>query len=277
MDPHVAGAVLLSAALHAGWNGLVKGSRDPLLSLATIIATAGACGLLLAFFVSAPPRAAWPWLAASMLLHGIYHVVLARSYRLGDLSQVYPIARGVSPPLLALLAALVVGERPSAPQLAGLALASASVASLGLARRAQERGAVGTALAAGVLIASYSLVDGQGSRVAGVLSFIAWSHIFDTVTIAGVVWLVRRRELGAHLRAEGWRGVAGGLVAIATYSIVLWAMTQAPLAQVSMLRETGVLFGALLGTVVLREPLGGRRIAAATGVCAGTALLLGGA
>jgi drug/metabolite transporter (DMT)-like permease len=277
VEPEVAGAVLLAAALHAGWNALVKGSRDPLLALATVIVTAGACGLALGLVVGPPPRAAWPYLLASMGIHGIYHVVLARAYSLGDLGQVYPIARGVAPPLLAVLAAIALAERPSALQLAGLIVASVSIVSLGAARTGPADKAVGLALATGALIASYSLVDGQGSRVAGVLPFIAWSHALDTLPIAGIVWLVRRDQVRPHLRADGWRGAAGGVVGIATYSIVLWAMTRAPLAQVSMLRETSVIFGAVLGAFVLREPLGARRIASASGVCAGAAMLLGAA
>jgi drug/metabolite transporter (DMT)-like permease len=275
VDATVAAAVLLAAALHAGWNALVKGSRDPLLALATVIATAGACGALLALWLGPPAPEVWPWLAGSMLLHALYHVLLARSYRLGDLGQVYPIARGVAPPLLALLAAVSLGERPTGLQLFGLVLAALSVASLGWARRGHERGPVGSALATGALIAAYSLVDGQGSRIAGPLSFIAWSQILDLLPIGAIVWLRRRGAIGAHLRTDGWRGALGGVVGTITYAIVLWAMTRAPLAQVSMLRETSVLFAALLGTFALREPLGARRIAAALGVCAGTALLLG--
>jgi drug/metabolite transporter (DMT)-like permease len=274
VDGGVGAAVLLAAALHASWNALVKGSRDPLLSLAVVIATAGVCGLALACVVGPPPRAAWPYLTASMVLHSGYHVLLARSYQLGDLSLVYPIARGVAPPLVAVLAAATADEWPSATQTTGLVLASASIASLGIAGGARE--AVGPALATGVLIACYSLVDGAGSRAAGVLTFIAWSHVLDSIPLAAVVGFARRGRVRAHLRAEAWRGVSGGLIGIATYSIVLWAMTRAPLAHVSMLRETSVIFGALLGALVLREPLGWRRIAAATGVCAGTVLLLGG-
>jgi drug/metabolite transporter (DMT)-like permease len=275
VDATVAAAVLLAAVLHAAWNALVKGSRDPLLALATVIVTAGACGALLASWVGPPPPEAGPWLAGSMLLHALYHVLLARTYRLGDLGQVYPIARGVAPPLLALLAAVSLGERPTELQLAGMALAAVSVASLGLTRRSDERGPVGFALATGALIAAYSLVDGQGSRVAGPLVFIAWSQMLDVLPIGAIVWLRRRGAIRAHLRADGWRGAVGGVVGTATYAIVLWAMTRAPLAQVSMLRETSVLFAALLATFALREPFGARRIAAALGICAGTALLLG--
>jgi drug/metabolite transporter (DMT)-like permease len=275
MDAATAAALLLAAALHAGWTASVKSSRDPLLALATLIATGGACGAVLACVTGPLPRAAWPYLAASMALHAVYHVLLSRSYRLGDLSQVYPIARGAAPPLLALFAAFAADEIPSAAQLAGLGLASACVVSLGFTSRARERGAVGLALATGVLIAAYSLVDGQGSRAAGALSFVAWSHMLDTLSIAAIVGLVRRGGIRAHLRTELWRGVAGGLVGFTTYAIVLWAMARAPLAQVSMLRETSVIFAALLGAVALREPLGGRRLAAAAGVSAGPALLLG--
>ena len=266
--------MLLAAALHASWNALLKGSRDPLLALATMVATAGLCGLILATVAGPPPRDVWPYLGFSMLLHAVYHVLLARAYTLGDLSQIYPIARGVAPPLLALLAAMTLEEWPDGLQAAGLLLASVSIATLGIASRARERLGVGYAMATGAVIASYSLIDGYGSRVSGVLLFIAWSHLLDTLAIAAIVWYARRGRVREYLRTDGWRGVAGGLIGIATYSIVLWAMTRAPLAQVSMLRETSVIFAALLGAFALREPLGLRRTAAAVGVCIGTGLLL---
>lgn len=276
MESGVAALVLVAAALHAAWNTQVKRSRDPLLALATVIVTAGALGALLLPWVGLPPADAWPYLGASVLLHGLYHLLLARSYRLGDLSQVYPIARGVAPPLVAGLAALSAGELPGPLPLAGLVIASLSIASLGMGGSPSQRGAVGFALATGTLIAAYSVVDGHGSRSAGALSFIAWSHVLDVPPICAVAGLSRRGQIRAHLERDGLRAAAGGVIAISTYSIVLWAMTRAPLASVSMLRETSVIFAGLFGALLLRERVGPRRVVATLGVCAGGALLLGG-
>jgi drug/metabolite transporter (DMT)-like permease len=171
---------------------------------------------------------------------------------------------------------VTAGEVPGALQLAGLAIASLAIASLAFVGGRRERGAAGFALATGGLIAAYTLVDGQGSRISGVLTFIAWSQLLDVGPIALIVWFTRRGQIRAHLERDGWRGAAGGLIGLVTYTIVLWAMTQAPLAAVSMLRETSVIFAALLAAALLREPVGARRIAATLAVFAGGALLLAG-
>jgi drug/metabolite transporter (DMT)-like permease len=276
LEAHVAAAVLLCAAAHASWNALVKGSRDPLLALATVIVVAALCLAPVAAVLGLPPSRAWPWLAASVPLHGGYHLLLWQAYRSGDLSVVYPIARGCVPPLVAVLAAWLVGEWLRPKQLWGLGVSSASIASLALWGRARRWGApVALALGCGALTAGYSLVDGQGARAVGALHFVAWSHLLDVGPIAVIVWIYRRGQISSYLAAEGIRAAAGGALGAASYAAVLWAMTRAPLAQVSMLRETSVVFGALLGARVLREPLGAPRTLAAVGLCAGVALLLG--
>lgn len=276
-DGFVVALVLLAALLHAVWNTVAKTGSDRLLTLWLVIAVGSALGAVgICFLPPLDPRA-WPFLAGSFVTHAVYHLFLVRMYRLGDLSQVYPIARGIAPVLVGLGAAVFVGESLGAIQLAGLALSSGAICTLALAspgHAVDARSAVVAALLAGVLNASNMVVDGQGVRHAGSeLTYISWSFLVDffPVTVA-VVWL-RRGRIAAFVREEGVRSCAGGLIATLSYSIVLWAVARGAMAHVSALRETSVLLAAWIGTRLLGEPFGGTRVVAAAGVVAGVLLL----
>lgn len=272
--------MLLAAAMHATWNALVKSGRDRLVTLALVnLAPAIPAALVLPFL----PAMSWdavPFLAASTALHTLYYACLIGAYRTGDLSLVYPIARGSAPVLVALGAWLLAGESKTPLEIAGIAVVSLGIISLawrpGPLRRPtlREDEAILLALATGLCIAGYSVADGLGGRASGaVFTYIAWLFATDGIAIvAFTCWRRRgriRESFAPHLRP----GLLGGVIAAGAYSIVIWAMSVAPMAQVVALRETSVLIAAGIGALLLKEGFGRQRIAAAAVVVGGAALL----
>lgn len=280
-DSLVLTLVLFAALLHAAWNALVKSSGDSwLTSLMLFAAGSGACALALPF-VAVPARESWPYLALGIFLHNGYIAFLLLSYRAGDLSHVYPLARGFAPLLVAAFSGRIVGEHLSPLEVAGTALVSLGIASLALERGAAGaagagRGrAAGYALATGVWIAAYTLVDGMGVRKSGAtLGYIVWLQALESIPFVAVTLALRRGEVRAFAGSRaGRRGIVGGLMATLAYSLVLWAYSLGAIAPIAALRETSTIFAALLGTFVLGEPFGRRRILAAVVVASGVAAL----
>ena len=285
LDTGVLLLVLLAAVLHASWNALVKAGEDKLVMQTLVISVHGFLAMPLLVFLPLPGPASWPYLAASALIHFVYYAGVIGAYRHGDLSQVYPIARGSAPALVALGAWVVAGEALSAWELLGVFTVSLGIISLtGLPRRrnregsgedgARETKAIAFALLTGATIASYSLIDGLGVRESGsALSYILWLFALEAIPLtAFAVWRRRGRVVETfrpHLKA----GTIGSLLSGLAYGIVIWAMSVAPMAHVVALRETSVLIAALIGTRLLSEPFGRRRIAAAGVVAAGAILL----
>jgi drug/metabolite transporter (DMT)-like permease len=267
----------LAAVLHAAWNALTKSSGDALLAMWLIALVSAGVGAVGAFFVPLPDAAAWPYLIVSMAIHLAYMLFLVRGYEHGDLSRVYPIARGMAPAIVAALAAVWVGEVPSPAQALGLLLCCVAIASLAFADVGVSDvsgRAVRAAMATGVAIGGYTVVDGSGVRVtADPFSYVAWNLLLDGIPLTFVVFAKRRGQIGAFLRSKGAHSLAGGVMAAVAYGIVMWAMSRGALASVSSLRETSVVFAALIGSRMLGEPMGGRRLLAAAGVAAGLLIL----
>lgn len=276
MPPSVAAVVLLAALLHAAWNALVGASRDKALDVVLVAAGGAAVAALALPFLPPPARASWPNLLASVGIHTVYFALLVKAYRHGDFSPAYTLMRGTAP-LLVLLGGLAAGERLAPLQAAGVALVSAGVAATGLLGHgpAAARGrAAGWALANAVVIASYTLVDGVGVRRSGSpAAYTAWVFFLDALPLVAFTLAARRREALAHAAREWKRGLAAGTLLVTAYALVLWSMTRAPVAAVAALRETSVVFAALIGARLLREPFGAARTAAAAVVAAGAALL----
>jgi drug/metabolite transporter (DMT)-like permease len=277
VDSLVIVLVLLAAALHAAWNAVTKRSADPLLAIWLVTGTGGLFAATLTPFVGFPGPAARPYLAASVILHLAYQLFLVWAYQRGDLSQVYPVARGTAPCVVAVLAAAFAGEALGGLQIVGLALASGSIVSLVGVRHGARRmpaQALGAACVTGTLIGVYTYVDAQGTRLsASPFDYIAWNLCLDAVPITlAAVWL-RRGRLRAFVRSELAYGIGGGLMATLAWGIVLFAMSKRPMAGVAALRETSVIFAALIGTRLLHEPFGGQRVAAALGLTLGILLL----
>ncbi len=271
MDIWLFALVLFAAVLHASWNAMVKSADEPLLRLTLITLVGALCALPLLVVATPPAPAAWPYVLGSVAVHLAYYAALLASYRFGDLSQVYPIARGAAPLLVAVGAFAFAGEWPGAGGLVAAALICTSV--LLLAGRGSARATL-CALACGACIAAYTVIDGLGVRAAGdALGYIAWLFVLDPLPLL----LHARRWHGPALwrrLGTSWRGgLIGGACAFAAYALVVFALSRAPMALVAALRETSVLLATLIGTRLLAEPLGARRLLAAAGVVAGVALL----
>jgi drug/metabolite transporter (DMT)-like permease len=280
MDPLVFAAVLFAAACHAGWNASIKGTLDPLATTVLIAVGAALVALPGIPFTGWPELPSWPWLIASIVIHLFYFAGLIESYRAGDLGQVYPIARGAAPLMTATMTTLFVGERLGWYGWTAIVLLAAGVLLLSLRGGRDltriDRKAVGFALFTAVTICAYSVVDGIGARLAGPGKASAYSCVLF-VGIAPVVVLYALARRGFEVlpaMVPYWKiGLGGGALAVISYTIAIWAMTVAPIALVAALRETSVLFGALIAVLVLREPLRAARLTAALMVVAGLVLM----
>jgi drug/metabolite transporter (DMT)-like permease len=270
-------AVLGAGFLHAGWNALLKSSPggDALLDTATVVAGSSLWGLAVVPFVPLPAAAAWPYMAMSAVIHFGYYLTLAQAYRTGDLSFAYPLMRGTAPLIVALLGIAFLRELPTAPMALGILLISLGIVSIAFVqRRAHPRSAAYWAFANAALIAVYTLVDATGARASGnAASYVSWLIFLEALPF--LVWVVSRRGHAAvrYLRSSATRGLIGGACSLAAYGIVLWAMTRAPVAAVAALRETSVLFAALMGSLWLKESFGLPRLAGAVSVVLGIAML----
>jgi drug/metabolite transporter (DMT)-like permease len=256
MSPTVFAVVLFAALLHAGWNALVKSSGDKAASMLAVVVGQGVVGALLLPLAPVPDPACLPWLAAGVALHLGYNFFLIKAYQVGDFTQVYPIARGVSPLLVALVTAAFLGASFQPPQVAAILMISLGIASTSLARRAdglfQGKAAL-LALITGTFIAGYSVVDGEGARRAGTaLGFYGWLAVADALLFLGISALVRPGLLrrGFALRRQM---LTGGGASFLAYLMVVWAFTQAPIALVTALRETSIVFALLIGVFVMHE------------------------
>ena len=271
MSPIVTALVLVSALLHAGWNASIKSSRDVLLDTALVAAAAGILALPMIACLPLPARASWPYLGASSAIHIAYFSTLVAAYRLGDLGHAYPLMRGTAPLLVALFGVALLNERPGASMWLGIVLISAGVLSLSLLQRGRAQlSATLWALANAAIIAAYTLVDGSGVRLSGApASYVAWLFWLRGLLFVTLVAVLRGSALRNYVARYWQRGLGGGFCLISAYGIVLWAMTQAPIAAVAALRETSVIFAALLGSLFLHEPFGRQRLIAACAVVLG--------
>ncbi|HEV2221171.1 MAG TPA: EamA family transporter [Casimicrobiaceae bacterium] len=277
LSPGITLAVLGAGVLHAGWNALLKSARggDPMLDTASVVAGSSACAMLVLPLVPLPGPAAWKFVAASSLVHFAYYATLAQAYRTGDLSFAYPLMRGTAPLLVAILGAVLLNELPGAHAMAGIALICAGIVSIAFVHGRRHRpAAAGWAFANAAVIAAYTLVDASGARATGnAVAYATWLIFIEGLPF--LAWIAGTRGAPAldYLR-RGWRrGLLGGMGSFAAYGIALYAMTQAPVAAVAALRETSVLFAALIGALWLREGFGAVRIAGATSVVIGIAAL----
>jgi drug/metabolite transporter (DMT)-like permease len=269
--------VLCSAGLHAGWNLIVKGEDDKLLSGWLTVLTPSLLLSPALIFAGLPPAAAWPIILGSAGIHTGYMIALTKAYAHGDLSVVYPVARGLAPVFVAVGAPLLLGERLSLRAILGILLVGGGIAWLGLSARCASASLSGLAWAVttSVFIASYSIVDKVGVSRTNAVSYIIILMGANAVFMAPVVlW----RRSAHHLKTvwkRRWRvSVAGGLLSVAAYLLVLFAMSLTQVSYVAALRESSVVLATLLGWRVLREPYGGGRLLASAVVALGLTLLV---
>ncbi len=267
--------VFVAAILHASWNALVKVGGDRLSRLAIVNLVAGGAALVLTPFVGFPDPASWPYLATSILVHQAYYVFLVAAYRDGDLSYVYPIARGLAPLLVATLAYVWAGETISLLGLAAVALTSAGIIALAFTGAGRARGMTALfAILTSFTIAGYTVADGMGVRQSGnALGYIVWLFVLDSLPFGLFAIFLRRQRL-VQAFTEQWRGgLLAGILSIGAYGIVIWAMSVIPMTLASAVRETSVVLAALIGVRLLGEPFGRPRLAAAVAVAAGVVVI----
>lgn len=270
-------AVLAAALLHATWNAIVKNGVDKRTSMGAVVLGHVPFATLALPFVPTPDPESIPYLIAGILLHVGYQLFLMQSYRMGDLTQVYPIARGSAPLIVALFSVAVLGVRLEPMELLAITIIGAGIISLSLVRRADGQRNANAAMLAfvtGMFIASYSLVDGLGARLAGTsLGFYSWLAIGN-----GVVMLVFLAITSPQtLKLVPTKGKAifaiGGGASFAAYGLVTWAFTQAPIALVTALRETSIVFALLIGVFFLKERLDLAKVFSTMTTLLGAALL----
>jgi drug/metabolite transporter (DMT)-like permease len=272
----VTGVVLTAAGLHAMWNALAHAIADQLVGFALIGLAYTVCAGLLVPFVAVPAAASWPFLAASVALHAGYNLLLVVSYRLGDFGQVYPLARGTSPLVVAAVSVGLIGEHLTGVQLAGIVVVSAGLGSLALAgghprtTHPGQRTAVVAAVATGLVIAGYTLLDGLGVRRSGsVAGYTGWLFLLQGPIVPLLAAGIRRGRLPGQLRGHARTGLGCGVLSLIAYGLVLWAQTRGALAAVAALRETSVIAGAAIGAIAFHEPFGRTRLLATVLVAAG--------
>jgi drug/metabolite transporter (DMT)-like permease len=269
LSPFSIALVLLAAFMHAGWNALLRGGADRGQSMAMMNATLGIAGLGLLAVAGLPAPASWAYVVASGVLHWIYVALLVVTYRSGDLGETYPVARGSSPALVALGGSLFAGEWMNLLGIVGVGLVCAGIFMLAVARGRLHAMNLPWALATGVSIAAYTIVDGIGVRASE--NWLGYTAAIFAFFIAAPLWFLARYGARFFIAPanEVLKAVGGGLISIAAYGAIIWAMQASPMGAVSALRETSVVFAALLGAAFLRERLTMQRIVACCVIAAG--------
>jgi len=270
-------AVLGAALMHAGWNAIVKVGLDRFSSIILLSMAQGGIALCLLPFFPLPAAEAWPWIVVSAALHVGYELFLIQAYRHGDLSQVYPLARGTAPMIVALVGALFLGEAMGPAKTAAVIIIALGVIVMsrnggGLDRLSTH--ALLYALGTACFTASYTLVDGVGARLAATASgYTLWMFAFDGASLSVIAALTRGRGFFLSLRPSLRSGVIAGALSLGSYWVAIWAFTLAPLAMVAALRETSVMFAMLIGVFLLGERAGPWRWISAGMILSGVVLM----
>jgi len=274
--------------MHASWNAILKSDHsDRLATFGVIMTTGTVMGLCFVPFLPLIEPGAWKFLVASVLIHVLYYTFLLKAYSYGDLSHTYPIARGLGPLLVAMVSGRLIGEHLRSQDILGVLLLSCGLIALAMPLKAVlprpgARHGLATlfAVLTGFTIAAYIIADGMGVRSAGPtfqhrLAYIAWLCVLEGPWLLVLAIVLRPNTVWIHLRDNWWRGVIGGIIANVGYGIAIYALVLGPMAHVAALRETSVLFGALIGTLLLGEPFGVRRVAAAFVIVLGLVMMNG--
>jgi drug/metabolite transporter (DMT)-like permease len=273
--------VLLAAVMHASWNVMVKFGNDAFLNMGLIVGLGGVLGLAFTPFVSFPEPPSWIWLFGSCMCHLGYYTFLVMAYRHGELSQVYPTARGSAPPLVALSSWLLFGQTLNLWQTAGIASISIGILTLAVDKpldRAHKREAIWFGLLTGLTIMGYTICDGQGIRHAGdlereQLGYIVWLFVLDSPLLVIYCFWQRGAGATAFLRKNWKLGLCGAALSLTAYGIAIIATRYGEFAHVSALRETSVIFAAVMSAYLLKERFRKRRYVSVSLVALGAVLL----
>jgi drug/metabolite transporter (DMT)-like permease len=253
---------------------VLRSGVDRLWSLTVMTIASSIVALPVALLLPLPTATSWPYILLSAALHVGYNLFLVRTYRHGELGQVYPIARGSSPLLVTLGAAIFAGEHLTLLALGGIALVSAGIISLARGSGSARPLSIATALATGAFIACYTVTDGIGARLSlNPQAYAAWLFFLDGFPLVAIVLVMRGRAAFVAPMVEVWKSAAGGVISLLAYGVVIWAVTLGPMGPVSALRETSVVFAALIGRYFLSERLTLRRLGACAVIALGAVAL----
>ncbi|MEM9579948.1 MAG: DMT family transporter [Pseudomonadota bacterium] len=268
-------AVLAAAFLHAFWNALIKVGGSKLSSMLIMTVIQGGFGALIALTRPWPATEVWPWLLASGAFHAAYKLFLAFAYEQGDLSRVYPIARGAAPMLVLIASGIFLSDRLAPLEVAGVLVLGAGILMMarGVFASGESRKLLPFALGSALMTAGYSLVDGLGARVSGdAVMFVAWLFVLDALLFVPAASLLRGRSVFCASRRDWAFGVLAAAGSYGAYAIAVWAMTVAPIALVAALRETSILFAVLIGWLVMKDKMDRSKAAAASLILCGALL-----
>lgn len=265
-------AVAFAALLHASWNAVLRGGGDRLWSMTLMMLAVTAVTAVAATVLPWPAAASWPYAVASAVIHTAYNLSLVRTYRSGELGQAYPISRGSSPVLVASGAAVFAHESIGVLAAIGIALVSGGILSLAV-HRGGRRPELLPAFLTGALIGAYTVVDGMGVRLSGgSLSYANTMFLLWGLTTPLLYFALRIRP-PAYTPMQTGMALGGGVVSLLAYGIVIWAMQYNAMGVVSALRETSVVYAAIIGRLFLQERLTLRRILSCSAIAAGAACL----
>lgn len=277
MDLYVTLAVLCAALAHAIWNAFVKTGEDHLISITGVSIGATTMALFLLPFTAIPNPQSWPYIGASILLHTGYMISLSQAYRYSDFSSAYPIARGAAPVLVFGWSVVFLEEVLSGKEIVavlGILIGIMVFSTRRLGSVVNDRKALLYALLTAVFIASYTVIDGLGARLSdSVNGYIVWMVTFETFPLLLYTYMKRGSNMFPAMAKNARPMLFGGAMAFAGYWIIIWAMTQAPIAIVAALRESSIIIAALIGAFYFKEPSGVRRIIAAGIVCLSVIIL----
>ena len=265
-------AVLLAAALHATWNALIKFGGDKLQGMFLLSLGHGVMALGMIAYYPTPDPASYGWLAASVAFHLFYKTMLTMAYQRGDLSRVYPIARGTAPLLVMLISLMFLADPLSAMAVVGIALVSFGILMMarGVFTSGENRGLLPFALLSAMGTMGYSIADGLGARASGNASgYVGWLFLLDALIFMIVAFGMRGRAIFPKESRDWVSGLLAGFLSVGAYWIAVWAMTKAPIALVTALRETSVLFAVAIGVVFLKEKFDRQKLIATALIIAG--------
>lgn len=267
--------VLCAALSHAIWNSLIKGGKKPLLdSMIISVVWIFMCIVILPFLPFPSPESR-PFMIVTTFVHVGYFFLLAKSYETGEFSKVYPIVRGLPPLIVAVMSFLILGENIGFYGWLGVVTISCGILTLEIGNKTPSQKTLMLSFATAAMIASYTVIDAIGARLSGnSTSFLLWFSLFQSIIFTTLVIILKGKKQCIDHALQYWRrGVIGGLLSITAYSIVLWAMTKAPIAQISALRETSVLFGSIVAIIFLSEPLKISRIISTIMIISGIVII----
>ena len=246
--------VLVAAVLHASWNAIVKAGKNTVLTMVLVTASAALWAVVLLPVLPSPSPESWPYIALSAALQIVYFALVARIYRIADMSQTYPIMRGAAPLIVALAGTLLLDEALSSSAWLGVCIICSGILIMLWSGGQKSREGLILALLNALVISGYTLVDGIGVRLsAASASYTLWIFLITGVAITCWATLTQWSQTRHYLRLNWHLGAVGGLGTLVSYGLALYAMTQAPVAVVAALRETSILFSAVISWLILKE------------------------